>query len=85
MNCNILNFGSGMFSKHRPRADAFYKPKCPSACPSVRLSVRMSVHVFTFEVPLKHLFAPTSQSRMSKIFRDLESLGKSNIKKWSQI
>ena len=29
-------------------------------------------------------FAPTSQSRMSKNFRDLESLGKSNMKKWSQ-
>ena len=34
---------------------------------------------------LKHLFAPTSQSRMSRIFRDSESLGKSNGKKLSQI
>ena len=31
------------------------------------------------------LFAPTSQSRMSNIVRDSESLGKSNGKKWSQI
>ena len=41
--------------------------------------------LFTFEVPFKRLFAPTSWSRMSKIFRDLASLGKSNGKKWSQI
>ena len=31
------------------------------------------------------LFAPTSWSRMSNIFRDSESLGKSNGKKWSNI
>jgi hypothetical protein len=31
------------------------------------------------------LFAPTSRSRMSNIFRDSESLGKSNGKKWSNI
>ena len=29
--------------------------------------------------------APTSQSQMSKTFRDSESLGKSNENKWSQI
>ena len=56
-------------------ADAFYKSKCPSACPSVRPSVRV----------FKRLFAPTSQSRMSYISRDSESLGKRNGKKWSQI
>ena len=37
-------------------------------------------HVVYFEA----YFAPTSQSRMSKIFRDLESLGKSARKKWSK-
>ena len=58
-------------------ADSFYKLKCPSVCPSVRL--------FTFEVPVKRLFVPTSRSWMFKIFRDSESLGKSNGKKWSQI
>ena len=52
-----------------------------SVCPSVRVSVCL----FTFEVPFNGLFAPTSQSRMSNIFRDSESLGKSNGKKWSQI
>ena len=40
---------------------------------------------FTFEVLLNGLFAPTSQSRMSNIFRDSESLGKSNGKRWSNI
>ena len=58
-------------------AYAFYKSKCPSVC--------LSVPLFTFEVPFKRLFAPTSRSRMSNIFRDSESLGKSNGKKWSQI
>ena len=52
---------------------------------SVRLSVRLLVHVFTFEVPFERLFAPTSRSQMSNTFRDLESLGKSNVKKWSHI
>ena len=37
-------------------ADAFYKSKCPSVC--------VSVCVFSFEVPLKCLFGPTSQSRI---------------------
>ena len=62
-------------------ADSFYKSECPSACPSVRPSVRL----FTFEVPFKHFFVPVSQSQMSNIFRDSESLEKSNGKKWSQI
>ena len=52
---------------------------------SVCLSICPSVRVFTFEVPFKRLFAPTSQSRMSNIFRDSESLGKSNGKTWPQI
>ena len=66
-------------------ADAFYKSKCPSVCPSVCLSVCPSVRLFNFEVPFQRLFAPTSWSRMSNIFRDLESFGKSNGKKWSRI
>ena len=63
-------------------ADAFYKSKYLSVCLS---SVCLSVCVFTFEVPFKRLFAPTSQSRMSNIFRDSESLRKSSEKKWSHI
>ena len=42
-----------------------------------RLFVRLFICVFTFEAPFKRLFAPTSQSQMSNIFRDAESLGKS--------
>ena len=47
--------------------------------------VFFSLIFFTFKVPFNSLFVPTSQSRMSNIFRDLESLGKSKGKKWSQI
>ena len=46
---------------------------------------RFFLTFFTFEVPFNGLFAPTSQSRMSNIIRDSESLDKSNGKKWSQI
>ena len=53
--------------------------------PSVCLFVCPSVRVFTFEVPFNGLFAPTFRIRMSNIFRDSESLGKSNGKKWSHI
>ena len=52
---------------------------------SICLCVCVCVCVFTFEVPFKRLFAPISRSRMSNIFRDMKSLGKSNGKKWSQI
>ena len=51
--------------------------------PCFRLCV--CVCLCTFKVPLKRFIAPTSQSWMSKICRDSESLGKSNWKKWSQI
>ena len=82
---NILNQEKhekyGIFKASALWADVFYKSKCLSVC----RSVRPSVCVFTFEVPLKHLFAPTSRSRMSHTFRYSESLGKSNGKKWSQI
>ena len=56
-----------------------------SKCPSVCLCIRLCVCVFTFEVPFNGLFAPISRSRISNIFRDSESLGKCNGKKWSQI
>ena len=49
----------------------------------VRLCVCVSVHFLS--VPFKHLFAPTSQSSMPKLFGDSESLGENNGKKWSQI
>ena len=67
------------FSKHRPSGPML------SISRNVCVSVCLCVRLFTFEVPFKRLSAPTSQSRMSNIFRDLESLKKSNGKKWSQI
>ena len=55
----------------------------------IRSSSR-DVRLMLFDVPFHVLdfeayFAPTSRSRMSKFFRDSESLGKSNGKKWSHI
>ena len=73
----LINIAWRIFKALSLWADAFYKSKCPSVC--------LFVCPFTFEVPFNGLFAPTSQSRMSNIFRDSESLGKSNGKKWSQI
>ena len=75
--------GALVFKASALWADAFYKSKCPSVC--LWCVCGVSVRLFTFEVPFKRLFAPTSRSRMSNIFRDSESLGKSNGKKWSHI
>ena len=61
---------SSFFSRHRPSGLML------SINRNVRLRVRVSVHVFTFEVPFKRLFLPTSQSWMFNNFRDSESLGK---------
>ena len=58
------------FSKHRPSGPML------SISRFVRPSVCLFVRVFTFEVPFNGLFAPTSRSRMSNIFRDSESWGK---------
>ena len=80
-NCLIWRSLACVFKASALWADAFYKSKYPSVC----LFVRLSVCVFTFEVPFKRLFAPTSRSQMSNIFRDSESLGKSDGKKWSKI
>ena len=51
----------------------------------VCLCVCLSVCLFTFEVLFNGLFPPTSLSRISKLFRDSESLEKKNGKKRSQI
>ena len=52
---------------------------------SICLFVCLSVCLFTFEVPFNGIFAPTSQSWMSNIFRDSDYLGKSKGKNWSHI
>ena len=62
------------FSKHRPSGTMLSIGR--NVRLRVRLSVCPSVHVFTFQVPFERLFAPTSQSRMSKTVRDSESLGR---------
>ena len=66
------------FSKHWPSGPmlSISRNVRPSVCLSVRVSVCPCVRLFTFEVPFNGLFASTSRSRMSNIFRDLESLGK---------
>ena len=71
VECNLV------FKASAPWADAFYTSKCPFVC--------FCVCVFTFKVPFKRLFAPTSRNRMFNIFRDSEFLGKSSGKKWSHI
>ena len=78
-----LDFLGKCFSKHRPSGPMLSSSR--NVRLSVCLSVRLCVCLFTFEVPFNGLFAPTSQSRISNIFRDSESLGKSNGKKWSNI
>ena len=56
-----------------------------------KIAAQKKVFFFTFFCLLRFLvffndlFAPTSRSWMSNIFKDSESLGKSNGKKWSQI
>ena len=64
-----------IFSKHWPSGPML----------SISWNVRSCVCLFTFEVRFKFLFAPNSQSQMSKVIKDSESLGQSNEKKWSQI
>ena len=72
MQCFIFNYlFCTIFKASALWADAFYKSKCPYIC----LSVCLFVCLFTFEVLFNGLFAPTSRSRMSNIFRDSESLG----------
>ena len=56
-------------------ANSIIESRCP-----LYICMSVPLHVLDFEA----YFAPTSRSRMSKILRDLESLGKSAGKKWSQ-
>ena len=66
-----------LFSKTWPSWPSLFRSRI------VRLCVCVSVHFLS--VPFKRPFAPTFQNPMSKMFRDLESLGKSNTKIGFQI
>ena len=76
---NIIPTSKSLFSKHRPSGEMLSISRFVHMC--VCLSVCLCVCLFTFEVPFSGIFAPIFQSRMSKTFIDLESLGKSNGKK----
>ena len=69
-----LKKGTLKFSSNRP-----IRSSSRNVCLSVCL-YDVPFHVIYFEA----YFSPTSQSRMSKIFRDSESFGKSSGNKWSQ-
>ena len=53
----------------------------------LKLPVQIFFTVFSSPLftPFKRLFAPNSQSQMSKLLRFSESFGKTNGKKWSKI
>ena len=82
-SCNIRNV-SNRFLKHRPSGPmlSISQNVRLSVCPFVRRFVRF---FSLLRYCLNVFLPPFSQSRMSNIFRDSESLGKSNGKKWSQI
>ena len=71
------------FSKQQPSGPMLSISQFVHMC--VCVCVCLCVSLYTFEVLFNSLFAPTSRSRMSNIFRYSESLGKSNGKKWSHI
>ena len=52
---------------------------------SISQNVGMCVCLSHFLSPFNGLFAPTSRCPMSTLFIFVESSGKSNVKKWSQI
>ena len=81
----IKNKNNNIFSSNRPTG------RIPSSSCNVRLFVCLLMSMSPFHIlDFEAYFAPTSQSRMSKFFRDSESLGKSARKnifvvKWSKI
>ena len=72
-----------LFSKNRPSGRNGLNGQNGWNGRHVRLSVCPFVHFLN--KPFKCFSASTSRSWMSKNFRDLDILGKSNEKKWSQI
>ena len=66
----------GLFSSNRPTGPIWSRSRIVCLC----VCLLSPFHVLGFEA----YFAPNSQNWMSKVFRDLESFGKSAGKKWSQ-
>ena len=82
------------FCPHFPKLDVqkvvvldlnIFAQKWSKIAATKKVFYKFFIPLFIFEVPFERLFAPTSLSRMSNIFRDSESLGKIICKKWSQI
>ena len=92
LHCTPINWDWIIVRQICPASQTFHFVRPPDQAESwysyMRVCVCLSVCLCVCslrEVPFNGLFAPTSWSRMSNIFRDSESLGKSNGKKWSQI
>ena len=84
--CDVWCWGKTDKQKNNERGRFFKESALGRFFHRVAMSATLSVclfvpfHVVYFEA----YFAHTSRSRMSKHFRDSESLGKSAGKKWSQ-
>ena len=76
MWCHTVTLPNNIFKASALWEDAFYKSNCRYVCVFVCSLLRNSLTVF---------LPPLPKSRMSQFFRDWESLGKSNGKKWSHI
>ena len=85
MGCPIFLEIRNPWGKVIQRSGLRYEHFCFKIVYNRREKKSFFLHFFTFKVPFNGLFAPTSRSWMSNIFRDSESLGKSNGNKWSQI
>ena len=91
VGCLIFLEIQNLWGKVMERSGLRYEHFCLKIVENRRAKKSFFLHFFTFFRSssvfglFNGLFAPTSQSGMSNIFRDLESLGKSNGKKWSQI
>jgi hypothetical protein len=81
----------GKWSEKKAESKKFFDSVFKASALCQKSPRKKKVFFFTFFGLLRFLvffnglLAPTSRSRMSNIFRDSESLGKSNVKKWSQI
>ena len=76
---------SESLGKRMERSGLRFEHFCSKMVYNRRVGKLFFTDLFPLFTPFKRLFAPTSRSPMSKLFRYSESLGKSNGKKWSQI